>query len=219
MTRLKNISESQLKKFIWIFYAIGLLGFGLPFTRTFFIYLMPVNILISFVVLLISDRSDQKNLLPLALGIFVFGYIVGLIWVNVNFPFGDFTFGKSLGPRLFGTPLLVGWKWLMLAYCSNIIVSKFTENRYFISFLATILMVVFDMVLEGPAGVLDLWSWSSANVPLENFLSWFFVSWIINGAIQLRNTRLENQVAGSLFSAHFSFFLCLNVVFFIEQGL
>ena len=107
----------------------------------------------------------------------------------------------------------------MLAYCSNIIVSKYTDNRYFISFLATVLMVVFDMVLEGPAGMLDLWAWTWTNVPLQNFMAWFFVSWIINGAIQLRNPRLDNPVAGSLYAAHFSFFLCLHIIFFIEQGI
>ena len=219
MTRLRNMSELQVKRFLWVFYAIGLLGLGLPFSRTVFIYLMPLNILISFVVLLISDRSDQKGLLPLAVLIFAFGYIAGVIGANTGFPFGELSFGKSLGPKLFGAPMLLGWKWLMLAYCSTVIVSKITENRYFISFLATILMVVFDMVLEGPAAMLDLWSWARVNVPMQNFLSWFFISWIINGAIQLKKFKLENPVAGSLYAAQFTFFLILNVIFFIEQGI
>jgi putative membrane protein len=219
MTRLRNLSVKQINRFIWIFYTIGIVGYGMPWTREFFTYLVPLNILISFIILLITDKSNQKQLLPIALGIFVFGYLIEVIGVNTGLVFGEFSFGKSLGPKLFGVPIFIGWYWLMLAYCSNIIVSRFTENRYFISFLATVLMVVFDMVLEGPAGVLEMWKWTWTNVPMMNFLSWFIISWIINGIIQLRNPKLDNPVAGTLYGANFAFLLCLNIVFFIEQGI
>ena len=69
MTLLRNLSTDQIKKFIWIFYALGIVGLGIPWTRSFFIYLVPVNYLISFVVLLITDKSDQKQLIPFAVGI------------------------------------------------------------------------------------------------------------------------------------------------------
>lgn len=218
MTRLRNLSTDQIKKFIWIFYALGIVGLGIPWTRTFFIYLVPINYLVSFVVLLITDKSDQKQLIPVAVGIFVFGFIVEAVGVNTGLIFGDFAFGRALGPKIFGTPVIIGFNWLMLVYCSIVIVTQFTDNRYFISFLASILIVVYDMVLEGPAGMMDMWSWDWANIPLENFLSWFVIAWIINGVIQLRKVELVNPIAGTLFSAQFVCFLLLNLIFFLEQA-
>ena len=218
MTRLRNISTDQIKKFIWIFYAIGIIGFGIPWTRTFFTYLVPVNLLISFVVLLITDKSDQKLLIPFAVLVFVFAFAIEAVGTNTGYIFGDFTFGKSLGPKVFGTPIIIGFNWLMLVYCTSIIVSDYTKNRYFISFLATVLIVVFDMVLEGPAGIMDMWNWDWAHVPMRNFLTWFIIAWVLNGALQLRKIKLVNPVAGTLFSAQFVCFLFLNLIFFIEQA-
>ena len=218
MTHLKNISRDQIKKFIWIFYSLGIVGLGIPWTRAFFIYLVPINYLVSFVVLLVTDRSDQKSRIPFAVIVFVFGFIVEAVGVNTGLIFGDFSFGKSLGVKVFGTPVIIGFNWLMLVYCASIIVSQFTDNKYFISFLATILIVVYDMVLEGPAGVMGMWSWDWENIPMMNFLSWFIIAWMLNGALQLAKIKLENPVAGTLFSAQFVCFLFLNLIFFVEQA-
>ncbi len=219
MTRLKNISTEQIKKFIWIFYSVGIIGLGLPWTRVFFTYLIPLNFLVAFVVIIIADRSDQKVLLPFAVVLFMLGFLVEVIGVNTGLIFGDFFFGKTLGPKIFGTPILIGWNWLMLVYCTTIIVSQVTSHRYFVSFLATVLMVVFDMVLENPAGIMGMWNWDWAHVPMQNYLAWFIISWIFNGALQLRRIKLVNPVAGTLFAAQFVLFLFLNLVFFLEQTL
>ena len=218
MTHLKNISRDQIKKFIWIFYSLGIVGLGIQWTRAFFIYLVPINYLVSFVVLLVTDRSDQKSLIPFAVIVSVFGFIVEAVGVNTGLIFGDFSFGKSLGVKVFGTPVIIGFNWLMLVYCASIIVSQVTENKYFISFFATILIVVYDMVLEGPAGVMGMWSWDWENIPMMNFLSWFIIAWMLNGALQLAKIKLENPVAGTLFSAQFVCFLFLNLIFFVEQA-
>ena len=218
MTRLRNLTTAEIRRFIWIFFSVGIIGLGLPWSRTFFTYLIPFNFLVTFVVILITDKSDKKKLIPFAIAIVVLGYIIEAVGVKTGIIFGDYSYGKSLGPKVFGTPLIIGWNWIMLIYCSTIIVTGFTSNRYFISFLATVLMVVFDMVLEGPAGILDMWNWDWANVPIQNFIAWFITSWIFNGALQLRKIELKNPIAGTLYSAQFVFFLFLNIVFFFEQA-
>jgi putative membrane protein len=218
MTRLKNLTTAQIRKFIWIFFSVGIVGLGMPWTRTFFTYLVPFNFLITFIIILITDKSDQKRLIPFAVAVLVLGYVIEAVAVNTGIIFGDYSYGSSLGPKIFGTPLIIGWNWIMLVYCSTIIVTGFTSHRYFISFLATVLMVVFDMVLEGPAGVLDMWNWDWAHVPIQNFIAWFIIAWLFNGALQLSKIRLSNPIAGTLFSAQFVFFLFLNLVFFFEQA-
>ena len=219
MTKLRNISTDQIKKFVWIFYSALIIGLGIPWSRTFFTYLIPFVFLVAFVVLFVTDRSDQKVFIPYAVLIFFLGLLVEIVGVNTGIIFGDFSFGKTLGIKLLGTPLIIGGIWLMLVYCSTVIVSSLTSNTYFISFLATVLMVVFDMVMEGPAGILDMWNWDWANIPMQNFLAWFIISWILNGILQFRKIKLHNPLAGTVFAAQFVFFLFLNLVFFFEQSI
>lgn len=217
MTRLRNLSAEEVRKFIWVFYSVGIIGIGIPWSRNFFTCLIPLNFLVAFVVLIITDRSDLKRLLPFAVAVFVLGFIIEAFGVNTGIIFGDYSYGKSLGPKLFGTPVIIGWNWLMLVYCTTRIASGMTANRYFISFLATVLMVIYDMALESPAGILDMWNWDWSNVPMQNFLAWFIIAWIFNGALQIRRIKIENQVAGTLYTAQLLFFLFLNLVFYVEQ--
>jgi len=217
MTRLRNLSAEEVRRFIWIFYSVGIIGLGMPWTRTFFTCLIPLNFLVAFVILIITDRSDLKKLLPFAVAVFILGYAIEAFGVNTGIIFGDYSYGKSLGPKLFGTPVIIGWNWLMLVYCTTRIASGMTSNRYFISFLATVLMVIYDMALESPAGILDMWNWDWSHVPMQNFLAWFIIAWIFNGALQIHKIKIENQVAGTLFAAQLLFFLFLNLVFYVEQ--
>lgn len=217
MTRLRNLPPAEVKKFIWIFYAIGLLGMGIPFSREIFQALIPVNLLVAFLVLLITDRSDLKKIIPYSVIVFGIAYAIEAIGVNSGKIFGDYTYGWALGPRLFDTPLVIGWNWLMLLYISTISVSTFTKDRYVISFLVAVLMVAYDFLLERPAGYLEMWTWSGDVIPLQNYLAWFIISWIFSGALQLMKPRLVNPVASTMLGVQMLFFLLLNVIFYFEK--
>lgn len=219
MTRLRNLPPSEIRKFIWIFYAVGILGIGIPFTREFFKALIPVNFMIAFGILLITDKSDMRKLIPYSILVFVGTFVVEAVGVNTGHIFGDYVYGKSLGPKLFNTPIVIGWNWLMLLYCGTIIVSGLTKNRYFISFLTAALMVVYDFILERPAGYMDMWVWDNGFIPIQNFLAWFGISWILAGVMQLFRIRLSNPVAPTLFGVQMLFFVFLNVVFYFENML
>ena len=105
----------------------------------------------------------------------------------------------------------------MLLYLSTIVVSSLTKDRYFISFLTAVIMVVYDFLLERPAGYLDMWTWEQAYIPMQNYLAWFIISWIFSGALQLVKPRLENPVAGTMLGVQMLFFLLLNVIFYFEK--
>lgn len=217
MTRLRNLPPAEVKKFIWIFYAVGLIGMGIPFTRDLFMAIIPVNFLMAFIVLFITDKSDLKKIIPYAVAVFVLTFVVEAVGVNSGKIFGAYTYGQSLGPTLFDTPIVIGWNWLMLLYCATIISSKFTRNSYFISFLVAVLMVVYDFFLERPAGYLDMWNWDNGYVPMQNFLAWFGISWVLAGILQWIKPKLHNPVADTLFGVQLLFFFLLNVIFYFEH--
>ena len=194
-----------------------MLGMGIPYTREIFKALIPVNFLVAFLVLLITDRSDLRKLIPFSIIVFVLTFVIEAIGVESGKIFGDYTYGWSLGPKISETPLIIGWNWLMLLYCATIISGKFTDNRYFISFMTAVLMVVYDFFLERPAGYLDMWTWSGEFVPMQNFLAWFIISWILSGALQLLKPKMVNPVAPTMFGVHMLFFFLLNAIFYVEN--
>lgn len=217
MTKLRNLPPAEVKKFIWIFYAVGLFGLGIPWTREIFITLIPANFLVAFVVLLITDKSDLKVLIPFSIAVFIISFAIEAIGVNTGMIFGDYQYGKSLGLRIFETPAVIGWNWLMLIYCTTLVAGQFTRNRYFISFLVAVLMVVYDFILERPAGYLDMWNWDRGLIPMQNFLAWFGISWIFAGVFQLLRPKLVNPVAATLFGVQLLFFFLLNIIFYFEK--
>ena len=219
MPKLTNIQNSKIIKSIWLFYAVGLLGFGFSFSRDLFTTLIPVNFAFAFLVLLITDNSDLKKFIPYAIVAFSVMFIIEAISVRTGVIFGVFSFGKSLGPKIFDTPLMIGWNWLMILYCATILARSYTRNRYFVSFLVAVIMVVYDFVLERPAGYLDMWSWSGKFIPMQNFLAWFGISWLLSGSLQLLSPRIKNPVATTLIGVQILFFFLLSIIFYVENGL
>jgi len=218
MAKLGNTKTSTIKKSIWIFFGLGLIGIAIPWSREFFITLLPVSYLFSLMVLLIMDRSDLKKVIPFFVIVFCAIFFVEVVGVKTGKIFGEFAFGASMGPKILETPLLIGANWLILLYCATIIASGYTKNRYFVSFLVAVLMVVFNFILEKPAGYLDMWEWTGKYIPMQNFLAWFGISWVLGGSLQLLKPKMENSVAASLFGAQMLLFFLLNIVFYIENG-
>jgi len=219
MAKLRDTKISSSKRAIWLFFLIGLIGIAIPWSREFFMALLPLSYLFSLMILLIMDRSELKKVIPFFVVAFCVIFLVEAFAISSGKIFGEFAFGKSLGPKLLETPLLIGVNWLILLYCATIIASGFTKNRYFISFLVAVLMVIFDFILERPAGYLDMWEWSGKFIPMQNFLAWFGISWVMGGALQLLKPKMENKVAGTLFGAQMLLFFLLNIIFYFENGL
>lgn len=219
MAKLGNTKTSTIKRFIWIFFGLGLIGIAIPWSREFFIALLPVSYLFSLLVLLIMDKSDLKKVIPFFVIVFCAVFFIEAVGVKTGKIFGEFAYGSSMGPKIFETPLLIGVNWLILLYCATIIASGYTKNRYFISFIVAVLMVVFDFILEGPAGYLDMWEWTGRYIPMRNFLAWFGISWALGGSLQLLKPKMKNKVAGTLFGAQMLLFFLLNIIFYFQNSL
>ena len=68
------------------------------------------------------------------------------------------------------------------------------------------LMVVYDLVLEYVAPVMDMWSWQTRYPGVRNFLMWFLVALVFHSLFQWLNLKIENRPARYLFLIQFLFF-------------
>jgi putative membrane protein len=72
------------------------------------------------------------------------------------------------------------------------------------------LAVLFDWILEPVAIKLGYWTWKGTDVPLYNYLSWFFLSCCLLTIFHFCSFEKENKFAVNLLLIQAMFFLLLR---------
>jgi uncharacterized membrane protein len=95
---------------------------------------------------------------------------------NFGFPFGDFAFTDSLGPKVLDVPLVLLFTWMAILIPAWAAAGRFLRYKHVV--VASIVVTAFDAVLEFAADSLDLWHWKG-GLPTElNPLSWFGIAYL-----------------------------------------
>lgn len=208
----KKLTEKEVKRFLIIYYAVGLAGFLIPVTRPVFEALIPLSVLLNlFLLLLFHKPYDFKHIAVFTI-VFLFTFLVEAIGTKTGLLFGSYFYGGSLGFKIFETPLLIGANWLVLAYGATAIVRSVEALKKWVPFSAAALMVVFDYFLEPVAMKTGMWSWVWNKVPVQNYLMWFIVAVIVVGVFELLNIKTNKPVAARLFWVQLIFFAILSFV-------
>ena len=157
-----------------LFHLVGLVGIGLLGSESI-LRATPLHLLLMGLLLVISARQNRKMLLWMV-AVFVLGYSVEWIGIHTGRLFGNYHYGKVLGPQLDAVPLLIGLNWVtVLAGACSV-----TENAPLPAWQkvigAALLATAFDWLLEPVAMKLGYWSWAGNAIPLFNYGCWFGVS-------------------------------------------
>jgi bisanhydrobacterioruberin hydratase len=56
------------------------------------------------------------------------------------------------------------------------------RSRPFLVFSVSVLMTLFDLVMEPAAVRLGYWTWQGGTIPLQNFISWFVLALLLTTA-------------------------------------
>jgi bisanhydrobacterioruberin hydratase len=196
-----------------ILYGVGIIGFVFKIHPDF-AYLTPVNLLISlFFAHLFHQNKNLNFYIYCAITAFT-GFIIEAIGVNTGKIFGIYQYGPVLGFKIYDTPLSIGINWLLLSYCSAIVVNHSFDDRtnwFLKSILATLLMVSLDVLIEPIAIKTNMWTWANNNIPFQNYIGWFFTAL----PLQILFFKLigyeKNKVAFGLLVLQFLFFFFLNL--------
>ena len=133
--------------------------------------------------------------------------------VQTGVLFGHYIYGSALGPKIWDTPILIGLNWLLLIYCTAAIVNGLISKKVYRIILASVLMVLYDLVLEYVAPAMDMWTWDSKYPGPRNFIMWFFLSLLFHSLLQGTNIIIKNKPARYLFLIQFIFFCIIAIVF------
>lgn len=217
MKKLKILSETELRKFIPIFYLVGIIGFALPWTKQIFTWMIPWNLVLWAILLGITDHSGWRKLIPVASIVFLGGFFVEVAGVNSGVLFGVYAYGSHMGPELWSTPLVIGLSWLIMMYLSMAVVQEVSMHPVYRTVLAAVLMVIYDFLLEPAAMWMNMWNWQGGKVPMMNYIMWFLVSLVLASLFPLFKLRLRNRLAKPLFIAQVVFFFLINAIALVDK--
>jgi putative membrane protein len=210
--------EKKIRMILIIFFTVGIAGFALPVTSNFFTHLTPFALLLSISALAVFHKTDRykKSLLIFSL-ISIAGFLTEAVGVRSGMIFGAYSYGAGLGLKLLDTPLMIGINWLFLVYCTSIIVNPLPVTYIFKIIPAALLMIVYDVLLEQTAPILDMWEFAGGSAPFKNYISWFIISMIFLLFLRLTGIRFENRIAPFIFVLQLVFFAALLIIFKLLQ--
>jgi bisanhydrobacterioruberin hydratase len=223
-----NFTKNQIATAIAIFFhAIGLIGI-LFFKHPFFINATPLNLLLSFALLIYTQPQKKFSFYSFVAIVIVVGIAVEVIGVNTGLLFGQYKYGKVLGIQLYHVPLIIGVNWFIVMYCCGISISTLLQKmisklpnematakpKYMqaisIIFDSATLAVFLDWLMEPVAVKLGYWQWLTPKIPMYNYICWFVVSIILLTVFHFCNFAKQNKFAIHLLMIQAMFFLLLR---------
>lgn len=195
-----------------IVYLVGIAGI-LGDIHPQFIYLTPLNLLFSMALVLWHHEGWKPAHVIFCIICFTVGLVSEIIGVQTGLIFGEYTYGPVLGLKIWDTPVLIGLNWLMLVYCSSVLVNGvLPQLHYFLkAILAAAAMVGLDFFIEPVAVAYDFWSWENEHIPVQNYMAWFLIALVLCMLFQKMVGRQINKVAVALFILQLVFFGSLVV--------
>ena len=198
---------------IVLFHIIGLIGLSIPSLRSYFLAFVPWHLLIMLVILLCSHRYIDRKLVLFTVIIFVLGYAVEWTGIHTHWLFGDYSYGKTLGPKLLGVPLIAGVNWFLLTYSAGVLMQRSRLKSIAARvLLGSVLLATLDLLIEPVAVRLDYWHWTDHTVPLSNYACWFLISGAMLLLFEVSRFKKQGPVAAVFLACQFVFFFALYLV-------
>ncbi len=173
--------------------------------------LVPIQLIFTTLILLKYQKTWNLNLFIFIFSAFSIGFFSEVIGVNTGWLFGEYEYGEVLGIKFFETPLIIGLNWFLLSYLVGNVSQFLKANNLVKIFAGTFLMVLLDYFMEPVAMKHTFWAWKDGYIPLQNYLGWAGVSFLILLIFQYGNWQKENRIAPWVFLIMLAFFVVQNI--------
>lgn len=227
---IHRFNKYQVATFIAaLFHIIGFFGI-LYEHQGFFVKATVFNLLLSFLLLIWTQKDRNNWFILFFLATFFVGFGVEVVGVNTTVLFGEYKYGNILGPEILHVPVIIGINWFVIIYCCGIsmhtllvrAINRMTENTgkkpLTLKSLSVIIdgatiAVFFDWVMEPVAIKLGFWQWRVGGaVPGYNYFCWLLVSMALLAIFHFCKFNKQNNFAVNLLLIQLMFFLLLRTL-------
>jgi putative membrane protein len=132
--------------------------------------------------------EEQKTAKSVVLAIWMLIVFAGSVFVEylgvqTGIVFGTYSYGTTLKPTVGSVPLVIGFAWLSMLLSSMAVMERLlgrfgTVPLVLKALTVSLLMVIFDYIMEPAAVELGYWSWEGGIIPVQNYLAWFIISFV-----------------------------------------
>lgn len=195
------------------FYAVGVLGHSLANFLPLMKDLTPYTLLVTSAFVIYITKNDwNRKVIIWAVATFIFTYALEVAGVHTGLVFGRYTYGETLGFKVFEVPLIIGLNWVIIIYAVVSILTKATNNLFAFIFLAGTAVVAFDFVMEPVAVHLGYWRWEGDRIPFQNYLAWFIIAITSAVGYYFLRQKPESDIPIWYVGIQFIFFVLLNFI-------
>ncbi|MBS4056932.1 MAG: carotenoid biosynthesis protein [Bacteroidales bacterium] len=194
-----------------VIYLVGFVSVALGHADQL-MQLSAVNLLFVAALLLYNAEKIDWTYAAWFLLVAVSGYLIELAGVSTGVVFGSYAYGSNLGVKLFEVPLMIGVNWAMLVFATAAIVSGLKIKNLMKAAIAASVMVIYDLFLEPVAIRFDFWSWETVAVPLQNYVAWWIIAFVMLTGVFRFVKPLRNSLAIFILSIQLAFFILLILV-------
>lgn len=215
--KMKDILQSRDSIMIIIFcimYLVGVGGHAWDQTFPLMLQLTPA-ILFSLGIAAFSPVILERRWKVVAWAVATYLVTLGLeiLGVQTGMVFGAYQYGETLGVALWGTPLVIGFNWVLVVLGAVLISNGVFKNRLLSTISAGVMSVFFDYILE-PVAIspgFDYWQWAQGDIPLQNYLAWFIIATAAAALFNYFRLRVDSLVPRAYFFIQLTFFVLLRL--------
>lgn len=160
-----------------------------------------------------------------------FGYIIEQTGVATSWPFGEYSYSSTLGPKLLSVPLVVPFAWVMIAHPCLVAARRIGKSWVFL--YGALLMTAWDLFLDPLMVTAGRWTWVvtgshvpfQPEIPLSNTFGWLLSGIVLMTILHFTTPRERRKVGGSLIAADILLFwtwfsgVVGNLFFFDRPGI
>jgi uncharacterized membrane protein len=191
--------------------GVGL--FGMVYgNQSYFVQLTALNLCITSLVFLLNSTNPIWQYTLAFISIALGGFFIEVLGVKTQIIFGTYWYGPNMGTKLWDVPLVMGFNWGVLILSCAAIAQKVYTNLFMKAIAGASLMVLLDLLIEPLAMKLGYWYWDTKQIPLQNYVAWWVISFVMLLFVFNWLKNPLNKLGAWAYGVQFMFFCLLHLL-------